>query len=359
MSLNKTDSFLWSCSHLSDLTPISFWDIECLLCRIGGAIILSISIICFTFNIRYFIWYQQKRCQNILVLSLFLASFFVLMISVPRVLLQLFICYRNCNNIYCRIEGFTSYFSGCLCMLIYMVLSVNRYLLLRQFNHLLLYRYPTLICWILSFIWTFPPVFGYWISYVPEGLGFHCSINWNDRSRQSFFYIFLSFLGFYLIPLVVLFTMNLLAHHIIHSVYSSQKFDYLNQEMSDQRNVILMNRRKHTFTQESDHRSSIATCYMRKAADRKRVRLEYRFVKAIIFLVVTYILAWTPYSIIALLQLFRIDFIFQHSSFTTLSAFIAKLSVISAPLVYLSIMNTSLFKKLLFFDKIKKTFFCS
>lgn len=346
MYFNKTSSYLWSCFHLKNQLSFNFWNYECLLCRISGIIILSISILCFIFNIRYLIWYRQERCRNIPVLSLFIASFLVLIISVPHVLLQLFTCYRDCGQIYCRIEGFTSYFSGCLCMLIYVSLSVNHYLLLRQYNHSLLYDYSTLICWIFSLFWTLPPVFNYWISYIPEGLGFHCSINWNDHSRHSFYYILLSFLGFYLIPLIVLFVVNMRIHQIIHTVYSSLRFNYFNQEISTKNHHRSLHR--HTFNQQCDQRLNIAICYTQQAADRKHFRLEYRFVKAMIFLVSIYIFAWTPYSIIALLQLFHVHFIFRHAVFITLSAFIAKLSVISAPFIYLSIMNTRLFKKLLF-----------
>lgn len=337
MLLNKTENLsLWPCLHLAHLTSFSSWNSECILCRIGGMIILSLSIICLIYNIRYFIWYQQKRCRNTLVFSLFVASFLVLTIGVPGILLQLFTCSRHCHEIYCRIEGFTSYLGGCLCMLIYMILSINRYLILYRCDHPLLYRYSALFCWILSISWTLPPAFGYWISYVPEGLGFHCSINWNEHSQTSFYYILFSFVIFYFFPLIIIFTMNLRVHQIIRTIFSSQNL-YLNQKIFNQKNQ-----------QKLDDRSRITISYIHRAADRKRLRIQYRFVRAIIFLVSTYILAWTPYSIIALLQLFHVDFIFQYGIFITLSAFIAKISVISAPLVYLSIMNNCLFKQILF-----------
>jgi hypothetical protein len=76
--------------------------------------------------------------------------------------------------------------------------------------------------------------------------------------------------------------------------------------------------------------------------------MDYRFLRAIIFLVSGYLLAWTPYSIIAVSLLLKIQFIFQHTFLITISAFIAKLSVILAPFAYLNVMNNRLFKKLLF-----------
>jgi hypothetical protein len=348
MVFNKTNLSVWPCLHLKHLIPFHSPTLECVLCRIGGIIILSISTICLIFNIRYFIWYQHQKRRNTLVLSLFLGSFLIIIISAPGALLQLFSCHRLCNGIYCRIEGFTSYFCGCLCMLIYMTLSVNRYLLLCQYNHPLLYHYAALICWILSIGWTLPPTFDYWISYIPEGLGFHCSINWNDHSTKSFYYIFFSFLIFYFIPLIILFIVNLRVHQIIRTIYSSQNLDYSNQKTVEQKNPISLNQRKSNINKRLDNRLNITSSYVRKAADLKRLKIEYRFVKAIIFLVGAYVVAWTPYSIVAVLQLFNVDFIFQYAFFITISAFIAKLSVMLAPLFYLSIMSTRLCSKILF-----------
>jgi hypothetical protein len=220
-----------------------------------------------------------------------------------------------------------------------MILSVNRYLLLCQCDKPLFTRNLIILCWILSIFWTFPPVFNYWISYVPEGLGFHCSINWNDHSHQSHIYILFSFIFIYLLPLITIFVVNLRIHQLIRNIYLIQSSFYFHQQSFIEKN------QQHF----SSHRQSNNTIdYIRKAADRKRLRIEYRFVKAIIALLSAYIFAWTPYSIIALLQLFYAEFIFQYPSYITLSAFVAKLSVILAPFVYLSIMHFQIFKKILF-----------
>ncbi len=349
MFSNETNSSLWPCFYLKTRIPLVYWNVECFLSRLGGIMILFLSIICLQFNIRYFLSYKHRRYRNPLVLSLFLASFLVLIISVPTVTFQLFTCHRHCNEILCRIEGFTSYFGGCLCMLIYVILSINRYLLLCQYKSPLFNRYSTIICWIMSLIWTLPPVFDCWISYVPEGLGFHCSINWNDPSRISFYYILSAFLGIYLVPLIILLLVNVRVHQIIRNIYSYRSYYHINEEISNQNIFSFFKQRKYVFNQQSDNLSNINSTYVKKAADRKRLRHEYRFMRAIIFLVSAYIFAWTPYSIMALLQLFHVvDFIFKHALLITLSAFIAKLSVIFAPFIYLYIMNNRIFKKILF-----------
>jgi hypothetical protein len=39
-------------------------------------------------------------------------------------------------------------------------------------------------------IWAIPPIFGHMNAYVPEGLGFHCGLNWFDRTLVSRIYFF-------------------------------------------------------------------------------------------------------------------------------------------------------------------------
>ncbi|UJR27639.1 hypothetical protein I4U23_008920 [Adineta vaga] len=139
-----------------------------------------------------------------------LAFYSLLSITVPIYSTINFTYYRYFNEILCRIEGFNSFLCGCSCMLAYIVLSVNRYLLLYESNQNFFCRYSTIICWLLSLSWTLPPVFDYMTSYVPEGLGFHCSIKWNNLTRSNRFYILFSFIFIYFIPLFILITVNIL-----------------------------------------------------------------------------------------------------------------------------------------------------
>lgn len=343
----STDNNLWPCLHSININALFSTNLTCICYRIFAMIILIISIICFVLDIRYLTWYQKTQRQNPLVLSLFLASLMVLTFCVPGVLLQLFTCHRHCNRVYCSIEGFVSYLAGSVCMLVYMVLSVHRYLLLCQHHRTFLYRHSAIICWLLGIAWTLPPVFNYWISYVPEGHGFHCSINWLDQSRLGRFYVFFSFLSIYFVPLLVLFSVNIRVHQILRHMYSAQGSFYPFQSFRDPLNPKAFCQRSRFYEQIYYDRTNQTICYVRKAADRRRFRIEYRFIQAIIFLVSTYIISWTPYSIVALLQLFEFKFLFRHAFLITLSAFIAKLSVIIAPIIYLSIMHFRLFKRIL------------
>jgi hypothetical protein len=182
---------------------------------------------------------------------------------------------------------------------------------------------------------------------VPEGHGFHCSINWQDQSRLGRSYVLFSFITIYFIPLMILFSVNIRTHQILRSTYATQRSLHSCKLSIDRINSKSSHRRQRYCDQIYYDRSKHTSCYIRQAADRKLFKIQYRFIQAIIVLVSTYIIAWTPYSIVAVLQLFHLKFVFHYAFLITISAFTAKLAVILAPLIYLSIMHFRLFKKIL------------
>ncbi|CAF3383106.1 unnamed protein product [Rotaria socialis] len=337
MESNATNVSLWSCIHSMHCIT---WNLPCIVSRIGGVVILAISIFCLKMNIRFL---YSERCQNSLVVSLFLASILVSTTSVPGVLVQLFTCHRHCFKLYCRIDGFVSYFSGCLCMLVFLTLSIHRYLSLCSYDRLSSYRCLTFGCWFLSIAFTFPLTLNYFNSYVPEGLGFHCSINWQDKSTVGRVYILSSFIAMYFFSLLMLLFVNLRANLIVRHIYSKHYSNSSVQQFSYQQDSMKNSQQSNGF-----EKAYLYKYCAKKASYRKYLRADYRFLRGAIFLVSSYLIAWTPYSIIAVLQLLDVKFIFQHSVLITISAFIAKISVIVAPFVYLSIMKYKSLKQKLF-----------
>jgi hypothetical protein len=83
-------------------------------------------------------------------------------------------------------------------MYILVALSIVRYsttansLLSKNFQHQIKQYnlFLVIICFIMGSIWAIPPIFGHMNAYVPEGLGFHCSLNWFDRTLVSRIYFF-------------------------------------------------------------------------------------------------------------------------------------------------------------------------
>ena len=328
MISNETSLSLWSC--LNSMHTIS-WNLSCIVCRLASIIILFISIGCFTFNIRLLF---SRRCQNSLVISLVLASLMVLIVSVPGILVQLFTCHRHCSKIYCRIEGFICYLSGCLCMLLITMLSIHRYLSLCAYYHLLSHQRSTFICWLLSMTFTFPLVFDYFNSYVPQALDFHCGVNWQNQTNLSRIYILLPFILMYVLSLSIQCYVYRRAHSIIRNIYPQHRLNLSFSECSLEMNSITIRQETDDFEQSYTDRYRV-----RKATDQERFRKDYHFLKAIIYLVYAYLIPWTPYVIIAILQLFNIKLIFQHAFLITLSSFIVKLSIILTPFIYSSIMD--------------------
>jgi hypothetical protein len=82
-----------------------------------------------------------------------------------------------------------------------------------------------------------------------------------------------------------------------------------------------------------------------------RLQADRRFALATIFLVSEYLLSWTPYACIALFYLFDMRLIIEQPLFITICAFIAKISMIINPFIYLLIIKTNQMKIILFWKK--------
>lgn len=337
MYSNDTMVLLWSCLHSTNLIS---WDLSCVLSRFSGACILSISILCLKLNVQFLC---RKRHRNSLIVSLFTSSILVITVSVPIILVQLFTCRRHCAKTYCSMEGFISYLSGCLSIFVSMTLSVHRYLSLCSYNNVLSCQSLTIISWLLSVAFTFPLIFHYFNSYVPEGLGFHCSINWKDQSYVGRLYIFSSLIIMYLIPLLLLIFVNMRSHAIIRRFCSQNSFHLIFLDYIKERNSSRRYEKAVYFKKEK-----IYISHRRQSAHLKRLRTDYRFLRAIVLLVMAYVIAWTPYSIVAVLQMLNVKFISEHAGIITISAFAAKMSVILTPFFYISVMNNSSLKRILY-----------
>jgi len=85
------------------------------------------------------------------------------------------------------------------------LLSKNFQYQIKQYNFSLV-----IICFIMTSIWTVPPIFGHMSAYVPEGL------NWFDRTLISRIYFFLLFFGVYLIPLTIIIYVSIYIHRTVY-----------------------------------------------------------------------------------------------------------------------------------------------
>jgi hypothetical protein len=215
-----------------------------------------------------------------------------------------------------------------------MMISIIRYDLVLHINtskqYFQKYSYiSVIICWLFALIFALPPLFN-WNQYIPEGLGFHCGLNWFNQSISSRLYLILAFLFVYIIPFIVLSIVNIYVYRVIRCLlYRTSK-----QPLSD--SLLIENQLSSSFIQ--------IHYIMRLKADR-------RFALATIFLVSEYLLSWTPYACIALLYLFNMRLIIEQPLFITICAFIAKISMIINPFIYLLTIKTDQMKIILFWKK--------
>ena len=73
------------------------------------------------------------------------------------------------------------------------------------------------ICWLLGLSFALPSLFN-WNKHTPEGIGFHCGLNWSNRSISSRVYFLLAFSLVYFTPLVVLFNSNIYTYCVIRQL---------------------------------------------------------------------------------------------------------------------------------------------
>lgn len=357
--------------------PINDW--ECYISRLGGSVIIFISFLSILFNIRYIYWscHHRKYCSDhyLFILSMIFSSLLVTIIIIPLTTLQCLTCTRLCSRFYCQFEGFISYLNGCVYMFMLMMISIIRYNLVLHTNtrkeYFQKYSYVfVIICWIFALIFAVPPLFN-WNKYTPEGLGFHCGLNWLDRSRNSRIYFILAFLFVYFIPLIVLSIINIYVYRVIHCLLhrtskQSMRTNLLevNQQPSSinlstsssinsnklkiidlSKTIMINNKRNSKFRRTTD------PVHMRYIMRLNRLKIDQRFALATIGLVSEYLLSWTPYACIALLYLFNIKFIIEQPVFITICAFIAKISMIINPFIYILIIKNNQMKIILFQKK--------
>jgi hypothetical protein len=273
-------------------------------------------------------------CDRDLVIGMIISSLSVIIISAPSVVIQCLLCHRLSSSLICKIEGFNSFCNGCTAMYMLVALSIVRYLsttnspLSKRFRQQIEQRgsYLVLICFIMGSVWAIPPIFGRVSGYVPEGLGFHCGLNWFDRSLASRFYFALLFLGVYFIPMIIIVYINI---HIQRTVY---RLTHIHSTVLLEMNILI--------NPESIRRHVSNKLYDQESRHLHRLYEDRRFVVATRMSMVIYLIAWTPYSVTALAQLFGDYYYYIYNPWMmTTCSLLAKLSMIINPVIYMIILK--------------------
>lgn len=310
---------------------------ECRFSRLVGSLLLIISIVSFIISIRALTTdnksYRLSRRDRSFVIGMFISSLSVVIISVPSVVTQCLLCRRLCIRLVCQIEGFNSFLNGCAAMYMLVALSLVRYATTANSSMSIRFQRQlekhsscfVVICILLSCIWAIPPLFGHMSSYTPEGLGFHCGLDWFDQTLIGRIYFFFLFLGVFFIPIMIVIYINTYIHRTVY-------------RLTHIKPSILLE--LYPIHGEFYMRRHVSDTFVDKEARRlHRLQEDRQFVLATGISIVIYIIAWTPYSIVALTQLFGDQFTIKHPWLMTTCALLAKLSMVTNPIIYILILK--------------------
>ncbi len=241
----------------------------------------------------------------------------------------------------CHISPINPFFSRYMLVL----LSVFRYISIVHkpssagcyFQH---YRgLSVIICALISLCWALPPLLNVGNTYTHEGIGFHCSLDWNNSAFQSRFFLYSLLFFNYILLLLILIYSNLRIYFILRRLLKSHQS--LNSSLiSTILRVSIGNiNSSSNFIYHSNSESSIRKYVSDRQLKRKfnrlqRLKIDQRYARITAIMVGQFIIGWTPYAILALIIIKgRIEFVRQHPMFSIVSELLAKFSLVLNPLI--------------------------
>ncbi len=184
-----------------------------------------------------------------------------------------------------------------------------------------------LCCALLAFCWSFPPLFGIGTYFVREGAGFYCSLDWHNSSTQSHIFLITLIFFNYVIPFILLVYSNLRVYCVLRHLLKSREDLFLPEAFSLSKSSYLTDRISLQKCLSDDRFKHTINRLQRLKIDRR-----YALITAVIS--IHYLIAWTPYASIELLNLTgRSTFIQRNPFLPTFCALLAKLSLIVNPII--------------------------
>ncbi len=196
-----------------------------------------------------------------------------------------------------------------------------------------------IICAFISLCWSVPPLINVGNTYTDEGIGFHCSLDWNNSAFQSRFFLYSLLICNYFLLLIILIYSNLRIYFVLRYLLKSN--EYLNSSLiSTILRLSLANiKSSSNLIYHSRLQPNIQKCLSDRPLKRKlnrlqRLKLDRRYACITAIMVSVFIISWTPYAILALLIINgQIKFVRQYPIFSTISELLAKFSLIINPLI--------------------------
>ncbi|CAF0921308.1 unnamed protein product [Adineta steineri] len=207
---------------------------------------------------------------------------------------------------------------------------LNRFL---EHNHGL----SVLFCALLTLCWTLPPLFNIGNTYISEGLGFHCSLDWNNSAFHSRIFILSLLICNYFFILFFLIYTNLRVYFRIRTLLQNYKlFDCSSVPTSlycSINNTTPACCLTDSFALRT-HR--LDTGFGQRLNRLQSLKVDQHYARITAIMVTQFIIAWTPYAFVSLLNINgRFEFIHQQQILSSVCALLAKLSIILNPLIFI------------------------
>ena len=189
---------------------------------------------------------------------------------------------------------------------------------------------------LISLCWSLPPLLSLGNAYTSESIGFHCSLDWSNSAFHSRVFVYSLLICNYFILLFVLIYSNLRVYFVLRSLLKSNKhfsssliptilrFSNVNIDSSLFYSGLRPDLRKYLSDRQ----------LKRKLSRLQRLKVDRRYARITAIMATQFILAWTPYAIMALIIIHgHLEYIQQYPIFLVLSELLAKLSLILNPLI--------------------------
>lgn len=210
---------------------------------------------------------------NLLVVNLAFSDFFMMCIEFPPMLVNCYYRTWSFSALFCQIYGFFGSFLGCCSIWTMVFITMDRYnVIVKGVSAEPLTSKGSLVrilfCWVLSFVWTILPFFG-WNRYVPEGNLTACGTDYLTETAFSHMYLYFYAAWVYFLPLMII----IVAYsQIVSAVFAHEK------QMREQAKKMGV---KSLRSEEAQKTSA-----------------ECRLAKVALTTVSLWFIAWTPYLII-------------------------------------------------------------
>lgn len=195
-----------------------------------------------------------------------------------------------------------------------------------------------MICTIISFGWSLPPLLNVGNSYTTIGVGFHCSLDWNNSAFHSRLFVYSLLIFNYFLILFILIYSNLRVYFVLRRLLKTTKQGDSSLIPTILRLSIANIQTSACLIYRSDLRKSLSDRHIRRKLGRlQSLKVDQRYARITTIMVAQFIIAWTPYAIIALIIVRgHIDLVRNYPILVTSSELLAKLSLIINPLILIS-----------------------